>query len=87
MSDRLRHLAEAMPYRIHRVLYDNGTRFTDPAGDGWTPGDIKEMRAQKLSFRCHSFELAFTDLDIEHRLTKPRHPWTNGQVERMDRTT
>jgi transposase InsO family protein len=23
---------------------------------------------------------------IEHRPTKPNHPWTNGQVERMDRT-
>ncbi|AHD02128.1 integrase [Leisingera methylohalidivorans DSM 14336] len=23
---------------------------------------------------------------IEHRLTKPNHPWTNGQVERMSRT-
>ena len=23
---------------------------------------------------------------IEHRLTKPNHPWTNGQVERMHRT-
>ena len=23
---------------------------------------------------------------IEHRLTKPSHPWTNGQVERMNRT-
>src|SRR5215203_1493695 len=22
----------------------------------------------------------------EHRLTKPRHPWTTGQVERMNRT-
>ena len=30
--------------------------------------------------------LACADLDIEHRLTKPRHPWTNGQVERMNRT-
>jgi transposase InsO family protein len=24
--------------------------------------------------------------DIDHRLTKPRHPWTNGQIERMNRT-
>nr|GLK21511.1 hypothetical protein GCM10017606_23380 [Microbacterium terregens] len=23
---------------------------------------------------------------IEHRLTKPNYPWTNGQVERMNRT-
>lgn len=23
---------------------------------------------------------------IEHRLTKPNHPWTNGQVVRMNRT-
>jgi len=43
------------------------------------------MRVQKLPFRCHSFELACADLDIEHRLTKPRHPWTNGQVEPMNR--
>jgi transposase InsO family protein len=85
-GDFLRHLAAAVPYKIHTVLTDNGTHFTDPTGDGWTPEDIKEMRAQKLPFRCHSFELACADLDIEHRLTKPRHPWTNGQVERMNRT-
>jgi len=24
--------------------------------------------------------------DIEHRLTKVKQPWTNGQVERMNRT-
>lgn len=37
-------------------------------------------------FRAHSFELACAQNDIDHRLTKPRHPWTNGQVERMNRT-
>ena len=44
------------------------------------------MRAEGVLFRCHSFEGACADLHIEHRLTKPRHPWTNGQVERMNRT-
>jgi transposase InsO family protein len=37
-------------------------------------------------FRAHSFELACAQNDIDHRLTQPRHPWTNGQVERMNRT-
>src|SRR3712207_6635405 len=73
-------------YKVHTVLTDNGTHFTDPSGDGWTPEDIKAMRAQKVLFRCHAFEAACADLDIEHRLTKPRHPWTNGQGERMNRT-
>jgi len=34
----------------------------------------------------HAFGNVFRDHDIEHRLTKPNHPWTNGQVERMNRT-
>ena len=25
--------------------------------------------------------------EIEHRLTKSNHPWTNGQLEQMHRTT
>ncbi len=82
----LRALIAAVPYRVHTVLTDNGTPFTEPTGDGWTPEDIRAMRAEKVPFRCHSFELACADLDVEHRLTKPRHPWTNGQVERMNRT-
>ncbi|MGE6744015.1 IS481 family transposase [Allorhizobium pseudoryzae] len=82
----LRALAIAVPDKIHTVLTDNGTHFTDPTGDGWTPDDIKAMRKDNVPFRCHSFEVACADLDIEHRLTKPRHPWTNGQVERMNRT-
>ncbi len=81
-GDFLRALATAVPYKIQIVLTDNGTHFTDPTGDGWTPEDIKAMRAEKVPFRCHAFEGACADLDIEHRLTKPRHPWTNGQVER-----
>jgi transposase InsO family protein len=28
----------------------------------------------------------FRENGIEHRFTKINHPWTNGQVERMNRT-
>ena len=31
------------------------------------------------------FDLVCRAHGIEHRLTKPNHPWTNGQVERMNR--
>ncbi len=44
------------------------------------------MIEKKQRFRAHSFELACAQNDIDHRLTKPKHPWTNGQVERMNRT-
>jgi hypothetical protein len=33
-SNFLRALAAAVPYRIHAVLTDNGTHFTEPTGDG-----------------------------------------------------
>lgn len=85
-GDFLRTLAAAVPDTIHTVLTDKGTHFSEPSGETWTPAEIKQMRADKVLFRCHAFEGACARLDIEHRLTKPRHPWTNGQVERMTRT-
>lgn len=78
--------AAAVPYKIHTVLTDNGTNLTEPSGNTWTPAEIRAMRAEKVLFRCHSFEDAWANLDLEHRLPKPRHPWTNSQVERMNRT-
>ena len=64
----------------------SGTQFAEPTGDGWRPAGIRRTRAAGERFRCHSFELACAELEIEHRLTKPNHPWTNGQIERMNRT-
>ena len=34
----------------------------------------------------HMFDRVCRENGIEHRLTKPNHPCTNGQVERMNRT-
>ncbi len=85
-ADFLNALVKAVPYRIHTVLTDNGLHFTDPAGDTWSPAEIKQMIASQQPFRAHAFELACARHDIDHRLTKPKHPWTNGQVERMNRT-
>lgn len=37
-------------------------------------------------FRPMRFDLICEANGIEHHLAKPKHPWTNGQVERMLRT-
>jgi transposase InsO family protein len=82
----LRNLIKAVPYKVHTVLTDNGTHFTDPSGESWTVADIKAMIERKEPFWAHAFDVACARNDIDHRLTKPKHPWTNGQVERMHRT-
>ena len=82
----LDNLVVAVPYTIHTVLTDNGIQFTDPTGGSWTPVDIRKMRAEGKLFRCHAFESGCANHNIDHRLTKIKHPWTNGQVERMNRT-
>src|SRR5215469_11940780 len=73
----LEGLIAAVPYRLHTVLTDNGIQFADlPKNrDGWT-----------ARYRVHRFDQICRANGIEHRLTKPNHPWTNGQVERMNRT-
>jgi transposase InsO family protein len=68
----LRHLVAAVPYRIHTVLTDNGIPFTN--------------RKRDLYAFQHIFERVCQEFGIEHRLTTTNHPWTNGQVERMNRT-
>ena len=32
------------------------------------------------------FDMRCREFSIDHRFTKVNHPWTNGQVERMNRT-
>lgn len=68
----LRHLLKAVPYKIHTILTDNGIQFTNRKVDQYA--------------WMHIFDRVCYENKIEHRLTKVNHPWTNGQVERMNRT-
>ena len=85
-ADFLQRLIDVLPYTIHTRLTDNGTHFATPGNKGSAAADIKDAIDRGEIFRAHAFELACARNDIEHRLTKPNHPWTNGQVERMNRT-
>ena len=82
----LRRLIEAVPYRVHTVLTDNGIQFTTPGAGGSAVPEIRDAMARGEPFRAHAFEYACAKASIDHRTTKPKHPWTNGQVERMNRT-
>jgi transposase-like protein len=68
----LRNLIATVPYTINIVLTDNGIQFTNHE---------RHLYAFK-----HIFDRVGGEHEIEHRLTKIKHPWTNGQVERMNRT-
>ena len=85
-GDFLRALLAAVPYKVHTVLTDNGTHFTSPGNTCSAAAEIKLAMERGELFRAHSFEYACAQNDIDHRLTRPKHPWTNGQVERMNRT-
>ncbi len=67
----LGELIQVVPYKIHKVLTDNGIQFTN-------------HEHHKNAF-AHIFERTCKEHIIEHRKTKVKHPWTNGQVERMNR--
>ena len=73
----LQTLIEIVPYRVHTVLTDNGIQFTDLPRNRTGP---------TARYSVHLFDRVCNEHGIEHRLTKPNHPWTNGQVERMNRT-
>ena len=58
----LEALIEAVPYKVHTVLTDNGVQF----------GDMPSRRAGPTArYRLHMFERICREHGIEHRLTKP----------------
>ena len=76
----LRQVVAAFPYRLHTVLTDNGMAFADPPKNRGRHPEIEAI------FGGHIFDRVCREHGITHKLTKPYHPWTNGQAERMNRT-
>ena len=70
----LRAVHEACPMKIVKLLTDHGKEFTDR---------LFASREREPTGE-HEFDLLCKALGIEHRLTKPRTPKTNGMVERFN---
>jgi transposase-like protein len=71
--DFLQRLIENCSFKIQKILTDNGTQFTD-----------RFTSSEKQATGRHSFDQECTAQSIEHRLIPPRHPQTNGMVERFN---
>jgi transposase InsO family protein len=52
----------------------------------FTEGLPRNRGRRTARMRVRRFDQICREHGIEHRLTRPNHPWTNGQVERMNRT-
>lgn len=66
-------LLRPVPYRVHTVLADDGAQFA-------------EHREAGPANPFRRFGRACRARGIEHRPTKPHHPWTDGRAERTART-
>jgi transposase-like protein len=71
--DFLRRVKEICPFKIEKILTDNGTQFTD-----------RFTSKDKVPSGNHAFDQECAQQGIEHRLIPPRHPQTNGMVERFN---
>lgn len=70
----IRKVHATCPVKIKTILTDNGKEFTDR----FTANGEREPTGK------HAFDKACSSLKIEHRLIPPKHPQTNGMVERFN---
>jgi transposase InsO family protein len=75
----LKRFIAHFPHPVHTILTDNGSEFTDRFAV-----DMKGKPHDRPSGR-HPFDRVCAQSHIDHRLTKPFRPQTNGLVERFNR--
>ena len=66
------------PFEIEKILTDNGLEFTNEF--------IKSKKTKQTTKKISKFSQECKKNNIEHRKTKPFHPWTNGMMERLNGT-
>lgn len=71
----LKRFLTFFPGKIHTILTDNGSEFTDRFA-GLRTG---------VPSGAHTFDQVCKQHQIKHKLTKPFSPQTNGMVERFNR--
>lgn len=74
-TDFLAHCLEFFPFKVEKLLTDNGREFT-------LNGFKNRWGTQTKA--VHPFEQLCQEQQIEHRKTKPYTPQTNGLVERTN---
>jgi transposase-like protein len=75
----LKRFLAHFPHPVHTILTDNGSEFTDRFAV-----DMKDKPRDRPSGR-HPFDRLCAAHKIDHRLTRPYRPQTNGLVERFNR--
>jgi transposase InsO family protein len=76
----LQHCKDFFPFNINKILTDNGLEFTNRLIKS-KKGELCQ-KDSKFDVECKKDE----NHQIEHRLTKPHTPKTNGMVERVNGT-